>query len=97
MSSPSLLEGETIVAGPWHTAFGFLVRSEIHRQKIEPLLPEPGRSGKIRLRVPRREIPLIRGYENAGLRAIERRIGAAVAEVRADDSICPGRLEVDWL
>lgn len=97
MSSPSLLEEETIVAGPWHTAFGFLVRSEIHRQRIEPFLPEPGRAAKIRLRVPRREIPLVRGYENKGLRAIEQKSGAAVVEVRADDSLSPGSLEVDLL
>jgi histone acetyltransferase (RNA polymerase elongator complex component) len=97
MSSPSLLEEETIVAGPWHRAFGFLVRSEIHRQRIESLLPGPGTAEKIRLRVPWREIPLVRGYENSGLRAIEEKSGAKVVEVRADDSLSPGQIEVDVL
>jgi histone acetyltransferase (RNA polymerase elongator complex component) len=97
MSSPSLLEEGTIVAGPWHRAFGFLVRSKIHRQRIGPLLPEPGRAERIRLRVPRREIPLVRGHENTGLREIEEKSGAVVVEVRPDDSLLPGRLEVDLL
>lgn len=97
MSSPSLLEEDTIVAGPWHGALGFLVRSKIHRQRIEPRLPEPGRAERIRLRVPRREIPLVRGYENAGLREIEAKSGAVVVEVRPDDSLLSGQVEVDVL
>ena len=59
MSSPSLLAKGQIVAGPWHPAFGFLVRSRIHQRKIEPYLPDPGTVSKFRIRAPEREIPLV--------------------------------------
>ncbi len=42
MSSPSLLKEGRILAGPWHQAFGFLVRSAIHRDSIEQFLPKRG-------------------------------------------------------
>ena len=97
MSSPSLLEQGVIVAGPWHEAFGFLVRSAIHQEKIGPYLPIPGEARKITLRVPRREIPLVRGYKNTGLRVIEEKTGASIMEILADEALAPGEIEVDRL
>jgi histone acetyltransferase (RNA polymerase elongator complex component) len=95
MSSPSLLERGEIVAGPWHEAFGFLVRSAIHQEKIEPYLPAPGEAREITLRVPRREIPLVRGYKNTGLRVIEEKTGASIMEVLPDEGLAPGQIGVD--
>lgn len=97
MSSPTLLEEGQILAGPWHSAFGFLVRSGIHQKRIEACLPEPSPAGRIRLRVPGREIPLVRGYRNQGLRAIEGKTGAKVVGVVADESVTPGEVGVDIL
>ncbi|MFC1535328.1 elongator complex protein 3 [Thermodesulfobacteriota bacterium] len=95
MSSASLLREGQVVAGPWHTAFGFLVRSGIHRKRIEPFLPKSGVASKIGIRAPHREISLIRGYKNQGLGLIEKKIGAKVKYVNPDDSIPSGRIEVD--
>jgi len=95
MSSPSLLQEGQIVAGPWHEAFGFLVRSAIHQQRIEPWLPMPGEAERIGLRVPSREVPLVRGYKNRGLRLIENKTGAEVINVIPDASVSPGRIRVD--
>ena len=95
MSSPSLLEEGQIIAGPWHRSFGFLVRSEIHQQKIDPYLPDTGEAKKIRLRVPRREIPLVTGYKNRGLRSIEDKTGAKVIGVTPDDSVLNGQIRVE--
>lgn len=95
MSSPTLLEEGTILGGPWHTAFGFLVRSGIHQRKIRPFLPERGAADEIRIRAPLREIPLVRGYENRGLRMIEERTGAMVRGVIADNSLGSGEIAVD--
>ena len=95
MSSPSLLEKGEIVAGPWHEAFGFLVRSEIHHQKITPCLPEKNAIGMIRIRAPRREIPLVVGYKNRGLRSIEEKTGAEVLGVTPDDSVPAGQIRVE--
>jgi histone acetyltransferase (RNA polymerase elongator complex component) len=97
MSSPSLLEKGQIVAGPWHPAFGFLVRSGIHQKGIEPDLPRHGEASKINIRVRKREIPLLRGYKNKGLEWIERKTGAKVNGIEHDDSIPPGRVRIEKL
>jgi histone acetyltransferase (RNA polymerase elongator complex component) len=95
MSSPSLMREGEIVAGPWHAAFGFLVRSEMYRRQIEPFLPKPGDAPAVRLRVPPREIALLRGYRNEGLRKIENKMGARVAAVLPDEGLPAGKIEVD--
>ena len=97
MSSPTLLREGSIVAGPWHRAFGFLVRSGIHLKVIEPYLPEHGEALKIGLRAPYREIPLIRGYKNRGLRLIEEKTGAKVVSVKADDRVPKGRIRIETI
>ena len=95
MSSPSLLKKGQIVAGPWHPAFGFLVRSGIHQKKIEPDLPHPGEASQIKIRAPMREIPLVRGYKNQGIKGIERKTGAKVIRVESDNSIPPGNVRIE--
>lgn len=97
MSSPSLLKEGQIVAGPWHSAFGFLVRSDMHFRKIERFLPRYGEASKIGIRTPRREIPLVRGYKNHGLRLMEEKTGAKIMYVKADDSVAKGRIDLDLL
>jgi hypothetical protein len=94
MSSPSLLQAGQIAAGPWHPAFGFLVRTAIHHQNIERDLPKPGFARHIRIRAPEREIPLVRGYQNVGLKIIAQKTGARVVAVEPDEGIAAGRLEV---
>lgn len=97
MSSPSLLAEGQIVAGPWHHAFGFLVRSSIHLRTIEPYLPLHGTVSRFGIRAPSREIPLIRGYKNQGLGLIMDKTGARVAYVRPDNTLPLGRVEVDLI
>ena len=95
MSSPSLLEEGQIIAGPWHRAFGFLVRSEMHHQKIAAYLPEKGEMAGIKLKVPHREVPLVAGYKNRGLRSIEGKTGAKVMGVTPDNSVPLGQIRVE--
>lgn len=92
MSSPSLLREDQIVAGPWHRAFGFLVRSSMHQKIIEPCLPKPGQFKKITIKAPYREIPLIRGYKNRGLALMEKKTGAEITGVIPDASVPHGRI-----
>jgi histone acetyltransferase (RNA polymerase elongator complex component) len=92
MSSPSLLREDQIVAGPWHRAFGFLVRSSMHQKTIEPYLPKPGQYKKITIKAPYREIPLVRGYKNRGLALIENKIGAEITAVIPDESVPHGQI-----
>jgi histone acetyltransferase (RNA polymerase elongator complex component) len=95
MSSPSLLEEGQIIAGPWHTAFGLLVRSHIHHTRLERDLPPPGGASRIKIFAPRSEIPLIRGHKNRGLQLLKTKTGASVIQVEADDSIPYGRARVE--
>lgn len=97
MSSPSLLKDGQILAGPWHSAFGFLVRSSMHHKRIETFLPKPGEASKIGLRAPMRTIPLIRGYKNNGFRMIEEKTGSRIQYLKPDDSISNDHLGVDLL
>jgi histone acetyltransferase (RNA polymerase elongator complex component) len=97
MSSPSLLKGGEIVAGPWHPSLGFLVQSAIHLERLRPYLPTPGASRNIVLIAPREEIPLISGYKRAGIRQIEGITGAVVKRIIPDDSIAAGRIAVRTL
>ncbi len=97
MSSPSLLEDNQILAGPWHPAFGFLVRSDMYLDNIEGELPRPGEASEIRIRLPERELPLLRGHKNRGIRWIEGRTGARVVSVEPDDLIPPGKLRIEKL
>ena len=97
MSSPTLLEEGQIVAGPWHTAFGFLVRSGIHLKKIASQLPGQGEVSQIRIHAPKREVNLVRGYKNQGIEWIEQKTGAKVVRVESDDSIASGEIRIEKL
>jgi len=92
MGSPSLAKKDRIVSGPWHPAFGFLVRAAIHFRGIAPDLPVFGETSQFRIHAPAREIPLVRGYKNHGLRKIEQTTGARVMGVMPDDTVPSGRI-----
>ncbi len=94
-ASPSLLEEGQIIGGPWHPAFGFLVRSGIHQKMIEPDLPGPGTASQIRILAPEKEIPLVRGHRNQGLLWIEKKTRARVLGVEADNTVPCGRVKVE--
>ncbi len=95
MSSPTLLEPGRIAAGPWHPAFGFLVRSAIHHRAIEPDLPALGTAEEIRIFAPGPEIALLRGHRNQGVRRIEQKTGAAVIGIEADETVPKGRVRIE--
>ncbi len=95
MNSPSLSEKDRIVSGPWHPAFGFLVRSAIHFKRIVPDLPPPGEESRARIYAPMREIPLVRGYRNQSIRKIEEMTGAKVVDVVPDDTVPAGRIRLE--
>lgn len=95
MGSPSLLEKGRIIAGPWHPAFGFLVRSAIHFNGIAPDLSVPGGAELIRIYAPMREIHLVRGYKNRGIQKIEQKTGARVMGVLPDDTVPLGRIRLE--
>jgi len=92
MSSPSLLAKGEILAGPWHPSLGFLVRSAIHIEKVQPYLPKSGTANSIVIYAPQRDIPLLRGYRDAGLKHIESLTGARIDSILPEASIASGTL-----
>jgi histone acetyltransferase (RNA polymerase elongator complex component) len=95
MTSPFLREKGQVLGGPWHESFGHLVRSEIYHRRIEPFLPGPGEAKRISIRVPSKDVALLRGHKNEGLRRVEERTKARIDDILADDSLLPGRITVE--
>ncbi len=97
MSSPGLLAKGQIIAGPWHTAFGFLVRSAIYHKSIAPFLPAPHTYAGVRIVAAKRDIPLLRGYKNEGTAAIRNKSGAKVIYIDGDESLPHGKIRVEGI
>jgi len=95
MTSPSLRETGQVVSGPWHESFGHLVRSEIYQRRIEAFLPRQGEAQRITIRIPSKDISLLRGYRNEGVRRIEKKTKATIGGILPDDSLPSGRIAVE--
>jgi histone acetyltransferase (RNA polymerase elongator complex component) len=96
-ASPSLQEEGIIVAGPWHPAFGFLVRTEIYQRKLLELLFGKDRSRTLRIRVNPRDIPMVRGHRNHALEELIRKTGMETLEIVSDKTIEPQKPVVESL
>lgn len=95
LAPAELLEEGGVLAGPWHPAFGFLVRSALYHRKIDALLPEfPGGKG-LRIVVHPRDVPLVRGYRNRGVRELEDKTGTGSLEIVQDETLAPGAPAVE--
>jgi histone acetyltransferase (RNA polymerase elongator complex component) len=97
MASSSLLAKGEMLAGPWHPCLGSLVRSAMHIDRIRPYLPAPGEMKTMTLHAHWRDIPLLKGYRNGGLRHLESITGARIENILPDDSIAPGEVAYDTL
>jgi histone acetyltransferase (RNA polymerase elongator complex component) len=95
MSSPTLLEPGMIIAGPWHPAFGHLVRSAIYQKGIEQELMSSKKACTITLHAREKDISLLRGYKNSGLEQIRAVTGAERIKISADNSIPPGKIRIE--
>jgi len=95
MSSPSLLEPGRIAAGPWHPAFGFLVRSAMLHRAMGPALPAYGTVKQFMIFAPGPDIPLVRGHRNEGIRRIETKTGARVTEIAVDNTLSRGSIRIE--
>jgi len=97
MASSSLLAEGEILAGPWHPCLGFMVRSAMHIDMMRPYLPAPGETKTMTLHAHWRDIPLLKGYRNNGLRHLESITGARIENILPDDSIAPGEVAYETL
>ena len=97
MSSPSLLEKGRILDGPWHPAFGFLVRSFLFHELNTAVLLKKRATKTMRIFVNPRDEPLLRGHKNQGVQCIEEKTAARVLEIIPDDTLPGGRIRVEDL
>jgi histone acetyltransferase (RNA polymerase elongator complex component) len=95
MASASLREKGQVLDGPWHESFGHLVRSAIYQRRIEPFLPGPGEAKRISIRIPAKDIALLRGHRNEGIRRIEKATQALIDGILPDDSLPSGKIAVE--
>ncbi len=95
MSSPALLAAGRILGGPWHPAFGALVRSRIYRRRIEPKLRGAAVQSTLHIRVPVREAPLLRGHAGEGITWLKRITGALAVRIEADPELAAGQIRMD--
>lgn len=94
MASPALLAPGRILGGPWHPAFGFLVRSRIYRRRISSVLRDCGGGGILHIRVPLREAALLRGHAGEGIAWLRRISGAAAVRIETDPELVPGQIRI---
>ncbi len=94
-NSPSLLKDGEVVAGPWHQAFGHLVRSRIYQRRITPFLAGIQKGSSIILRVRREEEPLLRGYKNQEIKKLEQRMGIRITSIILDEEIEYGEIRIE--
>jgi hypothetical protein len=64
---------------------------------VSSYLPAPGDVKTITLHVPLRDIPLLKGYRNNGLRYVESITGATIKNILPEESLAPGEIAYDAL
>lgn len=94
-NSPSLVKEAEVVGGPWHQAFGHLVRARIYHSRIHPFLSKIKKGSRIIIRVKREDEPLLRGYRNQGIRELEEKMGLRIASIIPDEELDYGEIRVE--
>lgn len=96
MNSSSLREPGRIIGGPWHEAFGHMVRSRVYLRKISPMFAGGRFHGRaVIVKAPPGDVQLLRGHKNQGLDWIETCFGARITSIIPDGEIPPGALRVE--
>ncbi len=70
LTDNEFLKGE-IVAGPYHPAFGYLVRSEAFYLAVLKVCKERGLAGSVTLLLNKKDIPHLTGYRRSNLKRFE--------------------------
>jgi histone acetyltransferase (RNA polymerase elongator complex component) len=99
-ATEDLQPGDSILAGPWHPAFGHLVYARMFLEKAEALLAaraaEMGSRGlsEVVLRVHPRAESRLRGEKNGNIRALRERFGLETLTIQRDAGLPEDELEV---
>ena len=92
-SSPALDPAHGLMAGPYHPAFGHLVRSALAYDGLaRALKTRPAAGRRILITVHPRQIPWVRGQRNANIRSLTERFDLAEIRVMADPGLPRNRM-----
>ena len=92
-SSPALDPAHGLLAGPYHPAFGHLVRSALACDGLaRELKRRPAAGCRILITVHPRQIPCVRGQRNANIQSLTERFDLADIRVKADPGLPPHRM-----
>ena len=76
-----------LIAGPYHPAFGELVKSRSWYRKIRPLLVRTGRDKTVKLAINERDYSALAGQKRDNLKRLERLAHGARLQVQIDPSV----------
>ena len=98
-ASEDLNDGEVVLAGPYHPAFGHLVFSEIFLDRAVSELNSSGNSqnrfnGELILKVHRRSISKMRGLKNSNIDNLKKKFDLGTITVLPDDTLDPDEVVV---
>jgi len=95
-ASESLIDQESILAGPYHPAFGHLVHSEIFLDRaVAALQRQSGPKLRVVFTVHPRSIPKARGLRNANLKRLKALFDIASMEWILDELMAPNDLRTE--
>ncbi len=91
-SSPELEMGDSVVAGPYHPAFGHLVESSLFYDMASRLMEKSWQSRIPRARVSPYDLSNIRGQKNQNLYQLKYRFGLKDVQIEVDEQQPRGSL-----
>lgn len=95
-ASEELESPGTILAGPYHPAFGQLVQSEICFDALGPLLSGIPEGSEATLLAPVGRTSDLVGQGRRNLKRIEEHLGIRIARVRENAALAPDEIAVEW-
>lgn len=88
--------GKGLIAGPFHPAFGSLVRGELYLKKIiRDLIPRKPFPSLLDLHVAPQDRDYLLGNKRTNLALLSRQIGVADIEIKIDPRLSPGTWRID--
>ena len=97
-ASENLENGSTIIAGPYHSAFGHLVYSEIFLDMaVEQIQSSALNTDSISIRANPGNVSKLRGLRNRNIEILKKKFGFESVAVRPDDALAEDQLKVGRL
>jgi len=97
-ASQDLEDGSTILAGPYHPAFGHLVYSEIFLDMAVAQIESSAlNTASISIRANPSSVSKLRGLRNTNIEILKKKFGFEAVAVKPDDALTVDQLKVGRL